>query len=71
MVNLEKINNTEITNVGLWFYLNRKKFFESLPIDILKLNSIMLISKISIWSKQIKSMGKTPIIYISKYDSLN
>ena len=71
MVNLEKINNTEITNIGLWFYLNRKKIFESLPIDILKLNSIMLISKISIWSKQIKSMGKTPIIYISKYNPLN
>ena len=69
MVNLEKIENDKINKIGLWFYLDRKRFFDKLPINLLNLNSIMLISKISIWSKQIKSMGKVPIIYISKYDS--
>lgn len=70
IVSLKKIDNNAIKKVGLWFYLDRKKFFENNSIDILKLNSIMLISKISIWSKQIKSMGKIPIIYVSKYDAL-
>lgn len=69
IVNLKKIDNDNIHKLGLWFYLEKKKIFNSFPIDLLKLNSIMLISKLSIWSKQIKSMGKEPIIYVSKYES--
>ena len=69
IVNLKKIDNDNIHKFGLWFYLEKKKIFNSFPIDLLKLNSIMLISKLSIWSKQIKSMGKEPIIYVSKYES--
>lgn len=69
IVNLKKIDNDNINKFGLWFYLEKKRIFNSLPIDLLKLNSIMLISKLSIWSKQIKSMGKEPIIYVSKYES--
>lgn len=69
IVSLTKIDNDNISKVGLWFYLEKKRIFNKLPIDLLRLNSIMLISKLSIWSKQIKSMGKEPIIYVSKYDS--
>lgn len=69
IVNLKKIDNDNIYKFGLWFYLEKKRIFNSLPINLLKLNSIMLISKLSIWSKQIKSMGKEPIIYVSKYES--
>lgn len=68
IVNLEKIDNDNISKFGLWFYLEKKRIFNNLPFNLLKLNSIMLISKLSIWSKQIKSMGKEPIIYVSKYD---
>lgn len=69
IVNLTEIDNDKVSKFGLWFYLEKKRIFNKLPINLLKLNSIMLISKLSIWSKQIKSMGKEPIIYISKYDS--
>ena len=69
IVNLPQIDNDNISKFGLWFYLEKKRIFNDLPINLLKLNSIMLISKLSIWSKQIKSMGKEPIIYINKYES--
>ncbi|MCH5171827.1 MAG: TIGR04141 family sporadically distributed protein [Erysipelotrichales bacterium] len=69
IVNLPQIDNDNISKFGLWFYLEKKMIFNNLPIDLLKLNSIMLISKLSIWSKQIKSMGKEPIIHINKYES--
>lgn len=67
LVDLKTLGDERINKYGLWFYLNQKHIFNRLPINLLNLNSIMLISKLSIWSKQIKSMGKTPIIYISKY----
>lgn len=68
LVDLKKVNNEKITNYGLWFYLIQKRIFNKFPLDLLNLNSIMLMSKLSIWSKQIKSMGKVPLIYISKYE---
>lgn len=52
---------------SLWFYMENEKIFKGKKVNIERINSIMLLSKISNWSKNIKMLGKTPIIYINKY----
>lgn len=53
---------------GVWFYLETNSIFTNRKADIKKLGSIMLLSKLCDWSKLIKSFGKTPIIYVNKYE---
>lgn len=52
---------------GLWFYVENNNIFVNNEVYLEKLQSIMLLSKLSAWSKNIKSLGKTPIIHINKY----
>lgn len=41
--------------------------FKDGKAQLQKINSIMLLSKLSTWSKNIKSLGKIPVIHINKY----
>lgn len=41
--------------------------FDNGKVNLQKIHSIMLLSKLSTWSKNIKILGKTPVIHINKY----
>lgn len=52
---------------GVWFFMESNSVFENGKVNLQKIHSIMLLSKLSTWSKNIKILGKTPIIHINKY----
>lgn len=52
---------------GVWFYMESNSVFENGTVNLQKIHSIMLLSKLSTWSKNIKTLGKTPVIHINKY----
>lgn len=52
---------------SLWLFFESYSIFDNKNVNLEKMNSIMLLSKLSEWSKYIKSLGKTPVIRINKY----
>lgn len=68
-VDLKTENLPTPSKFGLWFFLENNSIFENNEVNLQKIHSIMLLSKISTWSKNIKVLGKTPIIHINKYTS--
>ena len=52
---------------GMWFYFETDNIIENGRVQLEKINSIMLLSKISNWSKTIRSLNKMPIIHVNKY----
>lgn len=67
-VNLQEHNLNEPNKYGVWFYLENNTIFDGKMANIEKAQSIMLLSKLSTWSKNIKMLGKTPIIHVNKYN---
>ena len=66
-IDLKKENLIEPKKYGVWFYLENNSIFDGEDAKIEKIHSIMLLSKLSTWSKNIKMLGKTPIIHVNKY----
>jgi uncharacterized protein (TIGR04141 family) len=66
-IDLEENNMQDIKTFGLWFYLETTRFFDYNPLSLLNINSIMLLSKLSLWSVHMKQKSMQPIIYISQY----
>lgn len=54
-------------SIGVWFYFESNTIFKNNTCDIKKVVSIMLLSKLSEWSKSIKIYGQKPIIHVNKY----
>lgn len=66
-VNLRDYNLPEPKKYGIWLYFESNTIFEGTTAKIEKVNSIMLLSKISTWSKNIKVHGKVPVIHVNKF----
>ena len=66
-VDLKKHKLNEPKKYGVWFYLENNTIFDGNKASIEKIHSIMLLSKLSTWSKNIKMYGKIPIIHVNKY----
>lgn len=74
LVDAKKINLVEKDlpipdKFGVWFFMDNNNIFEKGNVNLKKIHSIMLLSKLSIWSKNIKILGKTPVIHINKYNT--
>ena len=67
-IDLKKYNLNVPQKYGVWFYLENNTIFEGDAAQIEKVKSIMLLSKLSTWSKNIKMLGKTPVIHVNKYN---
>ena len=67
-INLRDYDLREPDKYGVWFYLESNTIFDGGKADIEKIHSIMLLSKLSTWSKNIKMLGKTPIIHVNNYN---
>ena len=72
LIDAKKINLVEKglpvpDKFGVWFFMESNSFFENGKVNLQKIHSIMLLSKLSTWSKNIKILGKTPVIHINKY----
>ena len=67
-INLQEHQLNEPKKYGVWFYLENNTIFEGSKANIEKIHSIMLLSKLSTWSKNIKMLGKIPVIHVNKYD---
>lgn len=67
----EIIDMPSISNVGLWFILERK---EHLPVttdnkvDLCALDMLMLKNRIDQWKKEVRLAGYIPIIYVNYRD---
>lgn len=68
-IDLKKEKLSEPQKYGVWFYLENNSIFEGDNAYIERINSIMLLSKLSTWSKNIKILGKIPVIHVNKYNS--
>ncbi len=66
-VDLKKKGLKEPKKIGLWFFTENKSIFNGEEVHIEKINSIMLLSKLSNWSKNVRLFNKEPIIHVSKY----
>ena len=66
-IDLKVMGYPEPKEYSLWFYMDNEKIFNGKKVEIERINSIMLLSKLSNWSKNIKTLGKTPVIRINKY----
>ncbi len=66
-VDLNKYKLVEPQKYGVWFFLDSNTIFSDNNAKIEKINSIMLLSKLSIWSKNIKMYGKKPVIHVNKF----
>ena len=66
-INLEEKGLPIPDKFGVWFYMESNSVFENGTINLQKIHSIMLLSKLSTWSKNIKILGKIPVIHINKY----
>ena len=67
-IDLKKYDLKEPQKYGVWFYLENNTIFDGNTAKIEKVKSIMLLSKLSTWAKNIKMIGKTPIIHVNKYN---
>ncbi len=72
LIDTKKINLVEKglpvpDKFGVWFFMESNSIFENDKVNLQKIQSIMLLSKISTWSKNIKVLGKIPVIHINKY----
>lgn len=72
LIDAKKINLAEKglpipDKFGVWFFMESNSAFENGKVNLQKIHSIMLLSKLSTWSKNIKILGKTPVIRINKY----
>lgn len=66
-INLDKKGLPIPDKFGVWFFMESNSVFEGGKVNLQKIHSIMLLSKLSTWSKNIKTLGKIPIIHINKY----
>lgn len=72
LIDAKKINLVENglpipDKFGVWFFMESNNVFENGKVNLQKIHSIMLLSKLSTWSKNIKILGKTPVVHINKY----
>ena len=68
VLDLDERGLKEPKKYGVWFYFENKSIFNGSNVEIEKIHSIMLLSKLSSWSKNIKLYGKTPVIHVNKYE---
>lgn len=66
-INLEEKGLPIPDKFGVWFFMESNSVFDNGRVNLQKIHSIMLLSKLSTWSKNIKILGKTPVIHINKY----
>lgn len=66
-IDLSEKNLPQPDKYGLWFFMETNNIFENGKVYLEKIHSIMLLSKLSTWSKNIKILGKIPVIHINKY----
>lgn len=66
-INLMKEGLPVPDKFGVWFFMESNSVFENGEINLQNIHSIMLLSKLSTWSKNIKILGKIPVIHINKY----
>ena len=68
-VDTKKIKKGIPSIYSLWLYFEKgSRFFSADEIKLNNLNSIMLLSKISSWSKEVKKYGKIPVIRVNKFE---
>ena len=64
----EIIDMPPISNVGLWFILERTEHLPTTAdnkVDLSSLDMLMLKNRIDQWKKEVRLAGYTPIIYIN------
>ena len=64
---LKLLEEEKITHVALWFVLDKNQHIEDSDgkPDLKKLNLLILKNSIDAWSKNVRMLGYTPVIYIN------